>query len=375
MMNARETLTQVATRRSYLPFVRAGAAVLRARLGGRVFPWFVHFHVTGRCNLSCPYCYARYEAQQLPRTDPPLPQVKAAIDELAALGTRYLSIQGGEPLLRKDLGAIVDHALARKLLVGIVTNGVFIHRQLEVLLRVHSVKISLDGAARDHDAIRGAGTYQRIRENLELARRAGLRRPSFDATVSTHTLASWEHVVRLAAELGGSVFVAEISPAAGERLAAADLGPDQRRRVWRRARQLKRQGLPIENSDEALDNMLAHADHIDPFEVYDGRRAIPRPLREFAATHRCPYGSYAVFLDCNGVFYACPRYFGVRGYETGGGRLGDAYRALSRDNRCQLCRTLLNCQVGYLFSSARSATLLQMGRVAARYAFSRRHAP
>jgi MoaA/NifB/PqqE/SkfB family radical SAM enzyme len=305
-------------------------------------------------------------------TEPPLSAVKAAIDELWALGTRYLSIQGGEPLLRKDLGAIVDHALGKQMIVGIVTNGVFIHRHLETLARLHSVKISLDGAQPDHDAIRGAGTYQRIIQNLELARRAGLRRPSFDATISTHTLDSWEHVVELAAELDGSVFVAEISPAAGERLDAADLSAEQRRRVWRRARELKRRGLPIENSDEALDNMLAHVDHIDPFEVFDGQRPIPGPLQEFSASHRCPYGTYAVFLDCNGVFYACPRYFGVRGQAAAGGSLAQAYRQLSSDNTCRLCRTLLNCQVGYLFSSARASTLLQMGKVAARYAFSGR---
>jgi len=323
--------------------------------------------VTGKCNLHCPYCYARYEKDRA--TEPELSTIQGYIDELAALGTRYLGIQGGEPLLRKDLDQIVDYALSRHMVVAVVTNGIYLDRHIETLKRVHNVKISLDGARRENDEVRGSGTYDRVVKNLKLARREGLRKLSFDTTISTSTAESFEHIVHLAAELGTTVFLAEILPRIDERLPVADLTPEQRRRIWLRVRELKEKGYPIENPLEAIENMLGYGEHIGPFDVYSDGATVPKSLQRLYDRHTCPYGKYGVVLDCNGIFYPCARFWGIKAYSTHELSFRGAYRAMSSDNSCRLCRSILNCQLGFVFSSSSIRTLLQLSKIGYRYSY------
>ena len=61
-------------------------------------------YLTHRCNLRCLYCSSPY------RNTPELgtPEWRTVIDQLAVLGCRRVGILGGEPLLRPDLGEIID---------------------------------------------------------------------------------------------------------------------------------------------------------------------------------------------------------------------------------------------------------------------------
>ncbi len=78
--------------------------------------------LTARCNQSCPFCSA-----PPPQDDPPMRDVVRLI---ARAGTSehglLLSLTGGEPTLRPDLGRIIAHALAlpRAATVQIQTNAV-----------------------------------------------------------------------------------------------------------------------------------------------------------------------------------------------------------------------------------------------------------
>ncbi len=62
-------------------------------------PLMAHVVVTRRCNLACGYC-TEFDA-----TSPPVPlaALKARIDRLAELGTVFVTLTGGEPLLHPDL--------------------------------------------------------------------------------------------------------------------------------------------------------------------------------------------------------------------------------------------------------------------------------
>ena len=351
----------------YDPYLRAGLSILSERLRRRIFPWFVHFHVTGRCNLQCPYCYARYAKDEA--SMPELDTITGYIDQLAAMGTRYLAIQGGEPLLRKDLDRVVDYALNKKMIVAVVTNGIYLDRHIETLKRVHNLKISLDGIREHNDAVRGAGTYDKVMDNLALARRRGLTRFSFDTTISTSTKESFEHIVEHAATLGTTVFLAEILPKLDERLDVADLTQEERRRIWLRAKAMKKEGYPVENPWEAIENMLTHGEHIGPFDVYYEGDTVPGPLRDLFDSHSCPYGKYGVVLDCNGVFYPCARYWKLRSYDTKALSFDRAYRMMSADDSCRLCRSILNCQLGQVFSTSSFKTLIQLSKVGLRYSY------
>lgn len=54
-----------------------------------------------------------------------VPQVKGVLTSIQLLGTRTVIISGGEPLARRELGEILEHAATEcKLHVGMITNGV-----------------------------------------------------------------------------------------------------------------------------------------------------------------------------------------------------------------------------------------------------------
>lgn len=78
--------------------------------------------LTARCNQDCPYCSA-----PPPLPDPPAAQVLRLIDRVAAAELpTVVSLTGGEPSLRRELPAIMRHALAqlRRGRVHVQTNAV-----------------------------------------------------------------------------------------------------------------------------------------------------------------------------------------------------------------------------------------------------------
>src|SRR3990172_13143979 len=85
-------------------------------------PLSVLFEVTHRCNLGCEHCYLTEGPVGRPRpsrAELTLDEVRRVLDELAAAGTLFLTLTGGEGFLRRDLLDIVAHARARGVSVAV----------------------------------------------------------------------------------------------------------------------------------------------------------------------------------------------------------------------------------------------------------------
>jgi uncharacterized radical SAM superfamily Fe-S cluster-containing enzyme len=65
--------------------------------------------VTGRCNLSCPICFAQSGGESV---DPTIEQLKASFKQLVKNGSTFIQLSGGEPTVRDDLPEIVAAAKA-----------------------------------------------------------------------------------------------------------------------------------------------------------------------------------------------------------------------------------------------------------------------
>ena len=129
--------------------------------------------VTDRCNLRCQYCMPEEEYVWLPREDIlHFEEVARLAAAFASLGTHRMRITGGEPLLRRNLPALVE-LLAR--LDGVTdlaltTNGVLLADEADPLRRagLHRITISLDTLRRDR--------FVRLTRSDELSRvLAGVR--------------------------------------------------------------------------------------------------------------------------------------------------------------------------------------------------------
>ncbi|MEM6731853.1 MAG: radical SAM protein, partial [Myxococcota bacterium] len=88
--------------------------------------------LTSRCNLRCVHCYlGDQDAQHAKRAgEMDTDTVKGLIDELVEAGCLYLTITGGDPMMRKDFGEIYVHAKQHGLLTTVFCDGVLVSEKI-----------------------------------------------------------------------------------------------------------------------------------------------------------------------------------------------------------------------------------------------------
>ena len=125
------------------------------------------WEITMGCNMRCGHCGSSCEGK-LPdelTTDEAL----SLIDQIADLKLHWITLSGGEPLMREDLPQLVRKFVSRGVVVNIITNGWFIDEKIACELKasgVSTVAISIDGTEEIHDNIRMKGSFKRIKEAI-----------------------------------------------------------------------------------------------------------------------------------------------------------------------------------------------------------------
>src|SRR6185503_6718779 len=110
--------------------------------------------VTDRCNLRCEYCMPEDDYVWLPREDVlHFEETSALVDVFLSLGVDKVRLTGGEPLLRRDVAALVRMIAAKPGLndLALTTNGVLLADQVDALKAagLGRVTVSLDTLQRD----------------------------------------------------------------------------------------------------------------------------------------------------------------------------------------------------------------------------------
>ena len=138
----------------------------------------VVWNMTKRCNLKCVHCYA--QALDVEGTDDiSTNQAKVIIDDLASYGAPVMLFSGGEPLVRKDLIELANHATSKGMRAVISTNGTLINKEKAKELKevgLSYVGISLDGMEEVHDHFRGVkGSFKKALEGIANCQAEGLK--------------------------------------------------------------------------------------------------------------------------------------------------------------------------------------------------------
>ena len=145
--------------------------------------------VTDRCNLRCGYCMPETDYTWLPRQDIlTFEELDTLVGAFTALGVDRVRLTGGEPLLRRELPALVRriaaHGAVRDL--ALTTNGLLFAEQAQALrdAGLHRVTISLDTLqpARFRALTRRDG-LERVLEAFTGARRSGFAATKIDCVV------------------------------------------------------------------------------------------------------------------------------------------------------------------------------------------------
>ncbi|MFH1977673.1 MAG: radical SAM protein [Pseudomonadota bacterium] len=131
---------------------------------------YLELHLLHRCNLKCVHCYL-----SSPRSDEMLLSDAVSITrEFSELGGLRLLISGGEPLLYRNLQAYIEQTSGFKLRRILFSNGTLINSNNTGWLNVDEIQFSLDGWAKGHESLRGAGTFELTMRGVFAAREAGI---------------------------------------------------------------------------------------------------------------------------------------------------------------------------------------------------------
>jgi radical SAM protein with 4Fe4S-binding SPASM domain len=89
-------------------------------------PLVCHFDLTYQCNLNCVHCYVVSEERPELATS----EIKDILDQLAQVGTLYLTFSGGEIFTREDFFQIAEYARRLHFALRLMTNGTLIDEQV-----------------------------------------------------------------------------------------------------------------------------------------------------------------------------------------------------------------------------------------------------
>ncbi|MFO1074931.1 MAG: adenosyl-hopene transferase HpnH [Geminicoccaceae bacterium] len=153
-----------------------GAYILGQKLRGRRrFPLVLMLEPLFRCNLACAGCgKIDYPAPILNRRLS-VAECLAAVEEC---GAPVVSIPGGEPLLHKEIGAIVAGIVARRRFVYLCTNALLVEKKLHLFQPSPYLVFSvhLDGLKEHHDrAVCQEGVFDRAVAAIRLLKAKGFR--------------------------------------------------------------------------------------------------------------------------------------------------------------------------------------------------------
>jgi hopanoid biosynthesis associated radical SAM protein HpnH len=162
-----------------IPFLQktlVGAYVLRKHLAGeRRYPLALMLEPLFRCNLACAGCGKIDYPGEILDQRLSLDDCLHAVDEC---GAPVVSIAGGEPLLHKDMPAIVAGIVARRKFVYLCTNALLMERQLGEYRPspFFTWSVHLDGDEDMHDrSVCRRGVYRRAVAAIARAKAAGFR--------------------------------------------------------------------------------------------------------------------------------------------------------------------------------------------------------
>lgn len=138
-------------------------------------PLSVQLDLTYRCNERCIHCYLDHDDHGEMTTA----EIKGLLDQMAEAGVFYLTISGGEILMRRDFFDLLAYARARTFCVKLKTNGVLIREKQAERIRalgVEYVQISIYSHRPEaHDAItKMPGSLAKSIQAMRLLRQHGI---------------------------------------------------------------------------------------------------------------------------------------------------------------------------------------------------------
>jgi MoaA/NifB/PqqE/SkfB family radical SAM enzyme len=277
-------------------------------------------------------------------------EVLNLIDEMSEAGVRKLSLWGGEPLLRDDIGIIISQAKEKGMCVNIDSNGYLIPEKFEQIKDLDFIILSFDGEKELHDKNREPGSYDKFFHAVEFIDR---RIPVWTLTVLTkNNMHSFDFIIEKAQEYGFKTLFQVPYHSYPLGLSVDILAkPEEYRKVFGQLARLKKKGAPIISSTRYL-NAVAE------WSFFSQTTSKSRP-KNFPA---CWAGRLFCNIDTNGDMYPCSPMIGSDSRPPNVLKDGfvKSFRRLLRPN-CQSCLSACSLESNFVFSFDRKSIIEWMG--------------
>lgn len=267
---------------------KMGIGVAKGRILGKRNPLNVMFSVTNRCLSHCSYCNIPKRKQQELTTE----QIFNLIDQLTENGTERLGLWGGEPLIREDIGRIIDYAKGKGLYVTLDSNGYLVPEKIDHLRNLDHLILAFDGDEKTHDKNRESGSFKKVIKAIETATK---KIPVWTITVLTkHNLDSIDFILEKAERYGFLATFQLIHH--NDRLGRNSESLIPARQSYRdsveKLLEKKKKGAPIASSTRYLEYILEWPDY-----------RIPTSSRRNGLV--CWAGRFYCNVDTDGSVYPC----------------------------------------------------------------------
>lgn len=314
--------------------VLAGISIIKSKITGKTFPLYVCFHVTKYCNLKCKYCYSELDSLKDIK-ELSTKEILDLIDTFSKHGTRFIRLLGGEPLLRKDIGELVDYCKKKNIIIEISTNGYFVKDKVNELKNVSFLSISIDGDRESNDEIRGKGSYDKIIEAIEAAKEHNIS-IRLHGVISKCNIDKWRHLSDLAKKynvpFNFSVIALTDDVIKNRDGNSIAVSPQQIKSFFNDLKNEKDKGSPLFNSDTYLN-------HLVNWPVLDSLYIYKKDISKYDTSNviKCLAGQYHCWVDCDGRVYACPKLWkkGLNIKEVGFNKAWEYLKDLSPCYSCQ----------------------------------------
>lgn len=323
---------------------RFGIKLLWSRLTGKRVPFQLNIHVTDACDLRCRYCYIDFKHAH---DDLPIDSLRKLIREARACGAERISLEGGEPLVRKDIGGIVDAVIDLGMECNINTNGRLVPDRIDAIRRAQVLSVSLDGPREAHDSMRGKGSFDAAVRAIELARERGMRVHVL-SVLGRHNRAHVDDMLDMAERMGfgwipTSLFFMAGAPADRQRADGYMLPDEDYRRLMDELIKRKRAGRPVVWSESTLRYVRDW-----PTSFFESN--LFGPGKEGFKPFDCQAGRRFFVLQTNGDLYPCDPLLGFK-EAPNAVKLGfrEAMARVSTHG-CRACNSLVCGEYHQLFS-------------------------
>lgn len=224
--------------------ITAAKALWQMRIRKR--PFVLSHAVNSSCNMRCRFC--EYWKEKGPQME--TEEIFRLLEEARDFGIQVYNAWTVEPLLRKDLPQIFEHAKSLGMTTSMITNGLLLEKRAEELVHLDYLSVSVDGTSSYKD-IRGID-LDRILPGIIKARQVMGKPLLLNCVISGKNLDDIRELIELARDHDMKISfepMYEFGGIAGDtwdELGIRDM--DKYRTTVDRIIEMKEQGYPIINS-------------------------------------------------------------------------------------------------------------------------------